>query len=69
MPAEKKELSPEDMQRLLTMYLTGEPLTAIANVFHLSIGQATRLCREAATTIGAAEAIARLNRGTQDEVN
>ncbi len=61
---EKKELSPEDMQRLWDLYKSGESMTSIANTFQASIKQADRLCREAATTIGADEAMARLNGDT-----
>ncbi len=64
MPTEKKELDPEDMQRLWGLYKSGESMTSIANTFHVSIQQADRLCRLAATTIGADEALARLNGDT-----
>ena len=61
MTGKKTELSPEEMQRLWELYKSGEPMTSICNRFRLQMTTTERLCRLAATTIGAEEALARLN--------
>jgi len=62
----KTELSPEEMQRLWELYKSGEPMTSITNRFRLKMATVERLCRLAATTIGAEEAMARLTKGDTD---
>ena len=61
MPINRKELNPEDMLKLWRLYKSGESLVGIANRFNISTAQATRLAQEAATTIGAGEALAKLS--------